>query len=93
MFKFTEIARDVSDWSSQDDRVSNPVPRIVFGRRVRELRQERKLLEKKLAELAELHRNYVAGIERGEWNVSLLDMVKLARGLNVSPLRLIEAIR
>ena len=50
-------------------------------------------MEKKLAELAELHRNYVAGIERGEWNVSLLDMVKLARGLNVSPLRLIEAIR
>jgi DNA-binding XRE family transcriptional regulator len=93
VFKFTEIARDVSDCSSQDDRVSNPVPRIVFGRRVRELRQERKLLEKKLAELAELHRNCVAGIERGEWNVSLLDMVKLARGLNVSPLRLIEAIR
>jgi transcriptional regulator with XRE-family HTH domain len=73
--------------------VSNPDPRIVFGRRVRELREERKLSQEKLAELAELHRNYVGGIERGERNVSLLNIVKIARGLDVRPAKLVEAIR
>ena len=70
-----------------------PDPRIVFGRRVRELRVERNLSQEKLAELAELHRNYVGGIERGERNVSLLNIVKLARGLNVRTVRLVETIR
>jgi len=73
--------------------VSNPDPRIVFGRRVRELREERKLSQEKLAELAQLHRNYVGGIERGERNVSLLNIVKIARGLDVRPAKLVEAIR
>jgi DNA-binding XRE family transcriptional regulator len=81
-------------WSrSQDGEVSNPDPRVVFGRRVRELRIERKLSQEKLAEVAELHRNYVGGIERGEPNVSLLNIVKLAHGLNVRPTRLMEPIR
>jgi transcriptional regulator with XRE-family HTH domain len=73
--------------------VSNPDPRVAFGRRVRELRIERKLSQEKLAEVAELHRNYVGGIERGERNVSLLNIVKLAHGLNVRPTRLMEPIR
>ena len=68
------------------------VPRIVFGRRVRELRLERQLSQEKLAALADLHRNYVGGVERGERNVSLLNIVKLARGLNVRPTKLIEQI-
>jgi transcriptional regulator with XRE-family HTH domain len=73
--------------------VSNPDPRIVFGLRVRELRLERDLSQEKLAELAELHRNYVGGIERGERNVSLLNIVKLAHGLDVRPAKLVEPIR
>ena len=73
--------------------MSNPDPRIVFGRRVRELREERKLSQEKLAELAQLHRNYVGGIERGERNVGLLNIVKLAHGLNVRTSKLVETIR
>jgi transcriptional regulator with XRE-family HTH domain len=73
--------------------VPHPDPRIVFGRRVRELRLKRGISQEKLAELADLHRNYVGGVERGERNVSLLNIVKLAHGLSVKPTKLIESIR
>lgn len=73
--------------------MSTSDPRVVFGKRMRELRVERRLSQEKLAELANLHRNYVGGVERGERNVSLLNIVKLAHGLKVKPSSLIEPIR
>ena len=71
----------------------DPDSRIVFGKRLRELRLERNLSQEKLAELAELHRNYVEGVERGDRNVSLVNIVKLAHGLNVRTDKLVETIR
>lgn len=70
-----------------------PDPRTIFGKRVRELRLEMRLSQEKLAELADLHRNYVGGVERGERNVSLLNIVKLAHGLSVRPAKLVERLQ
>lgn len=67
-------------------------PRELFGRRVRTLRLGRGLSQEKLAELAELHRNYVGGVERGERNIALLNIVALARALKVRPGKLLETI-
>jgi transcriptional regulator with XRE-family HTH domain len=72
--------------------VPRPDPRILFGKRVRELRLALGLSQEELAELAELHRNYVGGVERGERNVSLVNIVKLARGLDAEPAELLETI-
>ena len=68
-------------------------PRILFGECVRKIRLARGLSQEKLAELADLHRNYVGAVERGERNISLLNIVKLAHGLGVRPTKLIEPIR
>jgi transcriptional regulator with XRE-family HTH domain len=64
----------------------------LFGRTVRTLRLERGLSQEKLAELADLHRNYVGGVERGERNIALLNIVALARALKVRPSKLFESI-
>jgi transcriptional regulator with XRE-family HTH domain len=68
-------------------------PLIAFGQRLRQFRENVGLSQEKLAEMAELHRNYVGSLERGQSNVSLLAMVRLARCLKVKPYELIDAVR
>lgn len=58
---------------------------MVFAGNVRRLRTERGLSQEALAEAAGVHRTYVGMIERGEKNVTIYNIERIARALDVSP--------
>ncbi len=55
-----------------------------LGDRIRKLRKAKGLTQEGLAELSDLHRTYVGGLERGERNPSLFILFRLARALGVT---------
>ena len=57
--------------------------RALFGKRMRELRQQAGFSQEELADRCGLHRTYVGGIERGERNPSLMNIGRIARALGV----------
>lgn len=59
--------------------------KILFGKRLKKLRQERGISQEFLALTAGLDRTYVSGCERGVRNIGLENIYKLAIALEVSP--------
>jgi len=64
----------------------------AFGEHLRAMRHDRLITIEQLAELAGLHPNYVGSVERGERNLSLFNIWRLAGGLDVSVAQLVEAL-
>ena len=64
----------------------------AFGTRVRELRTERGWSQEKLAERANMHRTFVGHVERGENQVTLETLCRLADALDVTPSHLVERL-
>jgi transcriptional regulator with XRE-family HTH domain len=62
----------------------------AFGSAVRELRARRGLSQERLGDYADLHRNYVGNIERGEINPTFRVLLNLAYGLDVPLSELIK---
>jgi transcriptional regulator with XRE-family HTH domain len=63
-----------------------------FGETLREHRQRAGLSQEKLAAKAGIDRTYVGGAERGERNVALVNIVRLAAALNISAAELLDRI-
>ncbi|QIK62918.1 helix-turn-helix transcriptional regulator [Leucobacter viscericola] len=57
--------------------------RRAFGNRVKLLRTDRGLSQEALAHLAELDRTYIGGVERGERNISLDNIHRVAEALGI----------
>ena len=64
----------------------------AFGLRVRKLRETLDWSQDQLAEQANLHRTYISGLERGERNVSVINVLRLARALKTTPGKLLDNI-
>lgn len=56
---------------------------VLFGKAIREYRMRKNLSQEKLAELSGLHRTYISEVERGERNVSLINIRKISHALGV----------
>lgn len=64
-----------------------------FGASVQKLRYGLGISQEELAERADLHRTYIADIERGARNPTLLTIKKLATGLGVSTADLLSGTK
>ena len=73
-------------------RYSNKEKKLLeeFGKRLNSLRVNKGYSQEALAERAELHRTYIGSAERGERNVSLINLNKLAKALDADIAELIS---
>lgn len=65
-------------------------PCTLFGRQLANLRRERGWSQEKLALESGLARSYLGGVERGQRNIALVNICRLADTLGFPPARLLE---
>lgn len=70
--------------------MSNESILVLFGKNVQKYRKKRNLSQEELAELANLHRTYIGMIERAEKNITLCNIEKIAKALNIKIKDLLE---
>jgi transcriptional regulator with XRE-family HTH domain len=61
---------------------------VTLGKAIRELREAKGISQEKLALAAEVDRAYMGRVERGDNNVAILTLAKIARALGVSVAKL-----
>lgn len=68
----------------------NSKPLVDLGKAIRNLRLQQGFSQESLALAAELDRSYIGGIERGEHNLSLMNLLKISHALKVDPSALLK---
>lgn len=66
---------------------------VEFGKKVKAARRGMDLSQEELASRANLHRTYIGMIERGEKNITLINILKISHALNISAGALLESIK
>jgi transcriptional regulator with XRE-family HTH domain len=66
--------------------------RIRFGKALRQRRHKLRVSQEEFADMCGLDRTYVGGIERGERNVALVNIEKIAKALRVALSELLRGI-
>lgn len=56
---------------------------VLFGRNVQTIRKEQGLSQERLADKAGVHRTYIGMIERAEKNITLCNIERIAKALNI----------
>lgn len=65
----------------------------TFGERVRARRHELGESQEALADACGLHWTFVGQVERGQRNISLHNILKLAEGLQIDPGKLVQGLK
>jgi len=65
---------------------------LHFGKKVQTIRNGQQISQEKLAELSELDRTYISSVERGQRNISILNIIKIADALGVKASSLLEGL-
>lgn len=65
-------------------------PKLLFGKRVRQLRRAKGFSQEAFAHSIKLDRSYFGSVERGERNISLENICLIADGLGVAPAELLR---
>jgi len=66
--------------------------RVRFGRSLRQRREKLRVSQEAFADMCGLDRAYVGGIERGERNVALVNIEKIAKALRISVSELFRGV-
>lgn len=64
----------------------------IFGKVLREIRENKKISQEKLAEYANLDRTYISLLERGLRHPTISTIFELAKALKTSPSKMIEMV-
>ena len=66
--------------------------KVKFGQRIKELRLSKGYSQEKLAEISDLDRTYIPGIEAGKRNVSIVVVEKIAKAFTISMSELLNKL-
>jgi transcriptional regulator with XRE-family HTH domain len=71
---------------------SKPYHRRVLGDKIRSYRKRAGFTQEQLAEKADLHHNFIGEVERGNMEISLTSMLKIAKALKVKVRDLVDEL-
>jgi len=72
---------------------SKEIKLILLGNRVKFFRNQLNISQEKLAQICGFDRTYISLVERGKRNISFINILKLAKGLNITPSKLLEDLK
>ncbi len=70
----------------------NAAVQLILGRRIRDRRKVLDLSQEEMASRCGLHRTYYGSVERGERNVALQNIVRIADALEIDPSELVGGL-
>ena len=73
-----------------DNTVHDQSLNVLFGQRIRQIRNERHMSQEEFAWMVGLHRTYLGQVERAEKNITLKNIEKIAKALNIDPKELFK---
>ena len=85
-----DVRKSLVDLINCMDKHQEALLKKRFGSRLRSFRESKGLSQGTLGLMSELNRTYIGGVERGERNLSLINIYKISSALGISPRELFD---